>query len=515
MTMMNNLKFCLVFFCFCFSTNGFSQDVVTLDTSCFNTPYDDFGFRRIGTESYIVSAARRSNGRPIIDDMSRKPYTDLYNLEGCQMVGAELFSARSRKKITINSSHNDGPLSANKDGSLVFFTNNGQNLNGYIGIYWCTKSENGWSRPEYFPLNSDIYNVTHPFYDEENSRLYFTSDMGEGTTGFDIYYCSFDGRSFGHAIAVKEANSPGTELFPVVHANQLYFTSNSFNSSGGLDLFVLMKDSVHRLQEPFNSKFDDLAIFFTGENTGFFSSNRLSKGNNDDIMSFIIRPELNKDSIKAVQNLEFLNASLEKQNIDFNDIMVSIDTLKMPANLANLLKEEINSINESKEIHAKNRVVLESLNNDMMCLTGFVKEYYDAPSFGDSALSPKFKELTCEVINIMAKKFLVKNVQFAFDKSTLSAEYTSMLETMILLLKGDQTMNITLVGHTDSKGSAKYNMLLSQRRAQEVKDYLVAHGIKQERVIVNFYGLSRPIASNDTEEGRAKNRRVEMLVTDK
>jgi outer membrane protein OmpA-like peptidoglycan-associated protein len=83
---------------------------------------------------------------------------------------------------------------------------------------------------------------------------------------------------------------------------------------------------------------------------------------------------------------------------------------------------------------------------------------------------------------------------------------------MVTLLKDKSTMEIEIIGHTDNVGPDAYNMALSERRAKTVVAYLVRRGIAQERLAVQFFGETKPVETNDTDEGREKNRRVEFKI---
>ena len=106
-------------------------------------------------------------------------------------------------------------------------------------------------------------------------------------------------------------------------------------------------------------------------------------------------------------------------------------------------------------------------------------------------------------------------VHFDFDKATLKPEAKSVLDQAAALLQKHERVVVEVAGHTDSVGSDEYNMGLSDRRANSVKDYLTAKGVKASRLSAHGYGESRPVASNDTDEGRAENRRVELIVLDR
>ncbi len=104
-------------------------------------------------------------------------------------------------------------------------------------------------------------------------------------------------------------------------------------------------------------------------------------------------------------------------------------------------------------------------------------------------------------------------VLFGFDKSDLTAQATDNLNSLTSILQKYPDTNIEIQGHTDNKGTDTYNMSLSERRANTVSNYLAMKGIKNSRMKTVGYGESAPKYSNNTEDGRAQNRRVEFLIT--
>ncbi|AZA79616.1 OmpA family protein [Chryseobacterium sp. G0186] len=104
-------------------------------------------------------------------------------------------------------------------------------------------------------------------------------------------------------------------------------------------------------------------------------------------------------------------------------------------------------------------------------------------------------------------------VNFAFDSSNLTSVAQANLDKLEKVLEDNPDTNINIYGHTDSKGADAYNLKLSQRRADAVKAYLASKGIASNRMFTKGEGEGMPVASNDTEEGRAKNRRVEFAIT--
>ena len=117
----------------------------------------------------------------------------------------------------------------------------------------------------------------------------------------------------------------------------------------------------------------------------------------------------------------------------------------------------------------------------------------------------------CEVEAVIS----LDGVHFAFDKATLTPEAKKILDGAAELLDKHERVLVEVAGHTDSIGTEAYNMGLSERRANAVKDYLVSKGVKASRLTAKGYGETQPVASNDTEAGRAENRRVELIVLDR
>jgi outer membrane protein OmpA-like peptidoglycan-associated protein len=104
------------------------------------------------------------------------------------------------------------------------------------------------------------------------------------------------------------------------------------------------------------------------------------------------------------------------------------------------------------------------------------------------------------------------SITFALNSSDLNSQFYSALDGVSMVLKEYDKTVIEVAGHTDSSGSDQYNQTLSEKRAQSVASYLGSHGVKQQRLITVGAGEGHPVASNDTEAGRAQNRRVELTI---
>jgi outer membrane protein OmpA-like peptidoglycan-associated protein len=112
----------------------------------------------------------------------------------------------------------------------------------------------------------------------------------------------------------------------------------------------------------------------------------------------------------------------------------------------------------------------------------------------------------------VTKKIVLRGVNFDFDKSTLRPDAIPTLDEAARALQAESGLQVSVEGHTDSRGTDAYNDALSLRRANTVRRYLADHGVDAGRLSVVGHGESKPVASNDTDDGRAQNRRVELLV---
>ena len=139
----------------------------------------------------------------------------------------------------------------------------------------------------------------------------------------------------------------------------------------------------------------------------------------------------------------------------------------------------------------------------------FHSENFDIPKGAADNLVDK----TIELKNIaVGSKIALRNIFFDVGKSTLRPESNAELDRLVKLMKDVPSLKIEISGHTDNTGSVKLNTSLSQDRAQAVVDYLKSKGVATSRMTAMGYGSSRPIASNNTSEGRQQNRRTEFEI---
>jgi OOP family OmpA-OmpF porin len=109
------------------------------------------------------------------------------------------------------------------------------------------------------------------------------------------------------------------------------------------------------------------------------------------------------------------------------------------------------------------------------------------------------------------EKLVLRGINFDFDKYNIKPEFEPVLDEAVSTLQAKPNVRINVNGHTDSIGTVEYNLKLSDRRANSVVNYLTGKGIAADRLVPQGFGKSQPIATNETAEGRAQNRRVELV----
>jgi OOP family OmpA-OmpF porin len=226
----------------------------------------------------------------------------------------------------------------------------------------------------------------------------------------------------------------------------------------------------------------------------------------DNLDAFYGKAPSNDKFSYASAGLDFSLGSKSKPNLDWvNPVAVMYDELKDPA-----MRQELDAL---KSRVAKAEKSVDNLKKDSDgdgVADIFDKEPNSAPGavVDGSGRTIKFPETTV-VSGVQAPAVSgFENIQFEFNSSVLKTDSYPTLDKLSTILR-DSNGKITVAGHASAEGTEAYNMKLSKDRANSVKTYLVNSGVPAKNVTIKGYGETKPIASNDTEEGRIKNRRVE------
>ena len=270
-------------------------------------------------------------------------------------------------------------------------------------------------------------------------------------------------------------NTPGNEMFPTFRPNgDLYFSSDGHPGFGGLDVFIAKPDSTHWELEhpgaPLNSAGDDFGMTFEGlHNRGYFCSNRGDARGWDHIYSFEKQEVVQtvKGWVYEKDGYELPEALVYMVGNDGTNLKLSV---KGDGSFTEYIKPGVDYVflgtckgylNHTEELRVE--PVLES------------EEY---------VLQFPLASITAPV--------LIDNIFYDFDKATLRPESTEALDKLISLLNENPNVTIELSAHTDYRGSASYNERLSQRRAESVVNYLIEHGIAEDRLSPMGYGKMKP-----------------------
>ena len=281
-------------------------------------------------------------------------------------------------------------------------------------------------------------------------------------------------------------NSENDEMFPYAgRAGKLYYSSNGKPGMGGLDIFSTTYENgvwgeANNLKSPMNSSGDDFGLFFTGETTGYLSSNREGGVGADDIYSFIL-PPLNLSVGGKVYDTD-TKEPLEGALVElFGSDGTSLSVKTGPDGLYRYeLKPEV-----KYKVSAS--------------FTGYLTKFEEFTTIGleedkDYAYDFDFP------LKSTAKPITVPEIFYDLDKSTLRPESKKALDGLITTLNENPTLTIKLTAHTDYRADDAYNMKLSQRRAKSVLDYLTANDVPADRLESEGRGETQPKEIENDEE---------------
>lgn len=497
----------------------FGQYKVELKSSCFNTSYDDFAARIIGNQLYVQSAAINPCNEADMDEFAKKPFSDIYLVEGCKLVPAQLQSEETKQSMLMSTCYYDGPLSGNSRNDLLFFTNNESSANHEkLTIHYSLKNANGeWSAPQPFSLNNNSYNVSHPYWDESTNTLYFSSDMPGGIGGMDLYKVKFENGKFGKAESIKLVNTAKNDIFPSIHNGNLYFTSQGHNSIGGYDLFVFENLEVKNLGTDYNSTFDDLAIIFTDDKHGFLTSNRATNGVTDDIYEFELINLFVDVPVEFAVNDAKTGLPLSDVAIRIIDDSTGVLLFEGKTSDLGALTAVLDSLQLNSNVNLR-----VSLSKD-----GYVSKEVTFNFSAADTNAVKVRDLVnidLEPLNLemdITALLGLKSIYYDFDKADLRSDALIELDKVVKFMNQYPEIKVELGSHTDCRGSVNYNQKLSNKRAENAANYIKSRISNSDRITYMGYGESM-LRTNCPCEGNQQspcsdadhdlNRRTEFII---
>ncbi|TBX71055.1 cell envelope biogenesis protein OmpA [Flavobacterium silvisoli] len=451
------------------------------------------------------NAARKTYG------WSEEPFLDIYQAD----YNADGTITNPTLVTSLNSKYHDAAVTISADGNTAYFSSDSfregkfekDKANklklGRNSIFKATKNGDSWGNITMLPFNSNEFSTSNPSLSRDGKTLYFSSDRPGSVGGVDIWKVSInaDGTYGEPQNLGNKVNTEGNESFPFIADDNktLFFSSSGKQGLGGFDIYQIDLSNgseASNIGKPVNTEKDDFAFSFNGDkNIGFISSNR---SGNDDI--FVITP------VCAV------------------DVMIVVTNAKtgeiLPNASVSILDDQKNVI-ATEMSNAKGEVTYK-VECDRPYVVQASKDGFEGNSFAvTKSNGPKFKvDAALQPIDVIVTEteVVLKPIYFEFNKSNITQEGAFELDKLVQVMKNNDKIVILAKSHTDNRGSDRYNLNLSDRRAKSTVQYIISKGIPASRISGKGMGELVPkvdCGKDCTEEQHAQNRRSEFLIVKK
>ena len=411
----------------------------------------------------------------------------------------------------LNTTGNEGAQAISADGKLMIFTGcNRRDGNGNCDLYFSKKEGDKWTVPQNMgkPINTSA-KETQPSISSDTKTIYFASGRPGGKGGLDIWKTSLSENGYwGDPVNLGDSiNTQYDDQSPFIHPDNqtLYFSSKGWPGMGGYDLFMSRRigenqwTKAKNIGYPINTNFNEVGMVVNGlATTAYYSSNRFGGLGGDDIYSFDLYKEVRPTPVSYMKGKVFDAETTNPLLARFELIDLANAKTMMDA-YSNADGTFLICLPEGKDyaLNVNNKGYLFYSDNFTMTHGDFTKPY--------------LKDVPLKPIKV-GEKVVMRNIFFDLESFALKTESKIELNRLVKLLKENIALQVEIGGYTDKTGRPEYNQKLSENRARSVADYLVQNGIEASRLISKGYGETQPIAPNDTEEGRAQNRRTEFKV---
>jgi outer membrane protein OmpA-like peptidoglycan-associated protein/tetratricopeptide (TPR) repeat protein len=421
----------------------------------------------------------------------------------------------------INTVYNEGAASISADGNTLVFTacafygeyGNGREGFGSCDLFITFERGNGWTRPE--NLGSSINSASwesQPSLSADGNTLYFIrAPKKRDAEANQEIYVSYKEENGNWSRAEKlpaTINTPYREETVLIHpdGHTLYFSSNGHPGMGGLDIYLSRKDEkgnwgeAKNLGYPINTPNDEnsLMVSTSGE-LAYFSSNMEGGFGSFDLYSFELYPEARplevtymKGKVYDKETLKALGANFELIDLESGETVYSAQadayTGEFLIPITYGKDYALNAEEEGYLFYSENFQMKENHSNEPYIMN-----------------VPMLKLL-------VGSELVLRNVFFETDQYDLKSESKVELNKLVVFLEMNPSVKIEVEGHTDDQGNAAHNKTLSDNRAKSVYTYLIDNGISKDRLNYKGFGADQPLSSNDTEEGRANNRRTSVRI---
>ncbi|PHS04264.1 MAG: cell envelope biogenesis protein OmpA [Kordia sp.] len=483
------------------------DNLFTLTKTDLNSENTEFG--AVLTNDNLVYFTRTNNNLKAED--KNESDLDIYQ--------AKLNSDNSITDIKtldgINTKWHDGPSTVTTDGNTMYFASESFNVKkgfekektpakiykkGKIYLFKASKTDNKWSNITPLPFNQINYSVRNPSISEDGKTLYFSSNMPGGFGGEDIWKVSISQNSYGKPENLGATiNSNNDESFPFITSkNVLYFSSNKEAGFGGLDVYKIDFNKAHKIINvgaPINSEKDDFSFTLNDtKKTGFLSSNREGS---DDI--YIIN-----EICRLYANI---TVSDKETGVLITDAQLNLtENTSAPKNISSL--EEVTRI----KLECEQQYGLLASKEGYENISHVIEKSVDG---GELNINIKLQLIAKPIIT--ETEVILNPIYFVFDTSYITNESAAELDKLVTVMKENPSMNIFVKSHTDNYGSASYNLILSNKRANSTVNYITSKGIAVDRINGKGFGKSEPKNSckKCTLEQNSINRRSEFIIATK
>ena len=418
---------------------------------------------------------------------------------------------------------NQGGCSISIDNKNLYFAMMRQEggLQPNCDIYVTDSKDGEWSEIRKLSptVNDPKYWDSQPSIAADGLTLYFASDRPGGFGGIDIYCTRKDPKTglWGAAQNLgPNVNTKGDEKTPFIHSDSetLYFSSNGHFGFGGYDIFYAHKnekgewEDPENIGSPINGQTDDTGFFVSSDaKTGYFFSFDEGKVRGRGIGRYDLYGfELYKEA--RPHQMIFLKGSLKDStgNAVAGAALEIKDTKTKQVSYGTV---DSTSGNYMVAIKKTSEVIL-TVKKDNIAFNSTKVSVTDLPVV---SYSVEPMEINLQVAEAKAgKSFVINNIFYNTNSADLKSESRAVLENFAQYLKENPAIKIEIQGHTDNVGNAKDNLALSSNRAFSVKAVLEELGVDGKRINAKGFGQNKPIGDNNTEDGRARNRRTEFMI---
>ncbi len=412
--------------------------------------------------------------------------------------------------LALNDHNMTTPIGFSVSGNQFIYNyliNDAQGVRSELRIYRADGSMD--VLPTKYLNNSSVHQTGTLSVDESFIILSMQSSATKGNE--DLYVLKYESGEWSPPINLGPViNTPSQEITPFLAADNqtLFFATNGRNGAGGFDLYYSRRldDSWRNWSEPVSlgpkvntSGAETGFVFQQGGDHAFFVSTIDSDGYGN-IRRIAIKPQ-----IQAIDQVDTLPISA-------NQIQTSLTGVRVvDARTGKPVSGEATVIYNGKN---KTRMNLGAVDGLIRINLGITTVEVKKIGFLPAKMEVKPKEVVEMPLKPLevGTTITLENVLFYRASAKMLEESYKELDEIVLLLNQNPTMNILLKGHTDNRGDVTANMKLSDERVVAVANYLIERGIKSKRVKGKGFGGSQPVAPNDTEENRSKNRRVEFQI---